>query len=92
MAKLTSAEIEEKAKSLSGWEVKGETLQCQRKFKDFLEAIAFINQLVGPSEAANHHPDLFLSYNRVTITLTTHDTGGLTEKDFALAQAISKIE
>lgn len=92
MTKLTQAEIQEKAKILSGWERVGESLQCQRRFKDFVEAIAFINKIVEPAESANHHPDLSISYNRVSITLTTHDAGGLTEKDFALAQVISQIE
>ena len=92
MDKLTPSEIIEKAKMLSGWEVRGEILQSERKFKDFIEAIAFVNRLVEPAEAADHHPDLGISYNRVTISLTTHDAGGLTEKDFALAQVISQIE
>jgi 4a-hydroxytetrahydrobiopterin dehydratase len=92
MTKLTQSEIQEKAKTLSGWELVGESLQCQRQFKNFIEAIAFINQVVEPAESANHHPDLSISYNRVSITLTTHDAGVLTEKDFALAQAISQIE
>ena len=92
MDKLTPSEIIEKAKMLAGWEVRGEILQSERKFKDFIEAIAFVNRLVEPAEAADHHPDLGISYNRVTISLTTHDAGGLTEKDFALAQVISQIE
>ncbi|MDJ1185115.1 4a-hydroxytetrahydrobiopterin dehydratase [Roseofilum casamattae] len=91
MDKLTQSEIIEKAKTLTGWEVWEDTLRSERKFKDFVEAIAFVNRLVEPAEAADHHPDLAISYNRVTISLTTHDAGGLTEKDFALAQAISQI-
>lgn len=54
-------------------------------------AIAFVNKLVAPSEAAGHHPDIEISYNKVTVNLTTHDAGGLTEKDFALAQEISAL-
>ena len=50
-----------------------------------------MNKLVAPSEAAGHHPDIEISYNKVTVNLTTHDAGGLTEKDFALAQEISKL-
>jgi len=55
-------------------------------------AIAFVNKLVAPSEAAGHHPDIEISYNKVTVNLTTHDAGGLTEKDFALAQEISALD
>lgn len=88
---LTEAEIQVQAQHLPNWSVHNNALQITRKFKDFIEAIAFVNQLVAPSEAAGHHPDIAISYNKVSITLTTHDAGGLTQKDFDLAQVISKI-
>ena len=88
---LTDTEIQERAKQLEGWTVEGKELKLTRKFKDFVEAIAFVNQLVEPAEAAAHHPDLEISYNKVTVTLTTHDAGGLTSQDFDLAQVIFKI-
>lgn len=88
---LSDAEIQERAKQLEGWTVEGKELRITRKFKDFLEAIAFVNQIVEPAEAAGHHPDLAISYNKVTVSLTTHDAGGLTSKDFDLAQVISKL-
>jgi 4a-hydroxytetrahydrobiopterin dehydratase len=62
------------------------------KFKDFVAAMDFVNKLVEPAEAAGHHPDLAISYNKVTISLTTHDAGGLTEKDFAMAKQISSLK
>jgi 4a-hydroxytetrahydrobiopterin dehydratase len=52
----------------------------------------FVNKLVEPAEAAGHHPDIAISYNKVTISLTTHDAGGLTEKDFAMAKQISSLK
>lgn len=88
---LTDKEIQEQAQRLEDWTVEGKKLQRTFKFKDFVEAIAFINKIVEPAEAAAHHPDLEISYNKVNVTLTTHDAGGLTSKDFDLAQAISKI-
>lgn len=88
---LSETEIRDRAAQLNGWEVVGSKLQASRKFKDFIEAIAFVNQLVEPAEAAGHHPDISISYNKVNITLTTHDAGGLTQKDFELAQIISQI-
>lgn len=88
---LTDAEIEDQAKSLKGWTVEGKELQQTFKFKGFVEAIAFVNKIVEPAEAAGHHPDLTISYNKVNVTLTTHDAGGLTSKDFELAQVISKL-
>jgi 4a-hydroxytetrahydrobiopterin dehydratase len=88
---LSDKEIQEQAKRLEDWTVEGKKLQRTFKFKDFVEAIAFINKIVEPAEAAAHHPDLEISYNKVNVTLTTHDASGLTSKDFDLAQAISKI-
>ncbi|MGB5962539.1 MAG: 4a-hydroxytetrahydrobiopterin dehydratase [Coleofasciculaceae cyanobacterium] len=88
---LTDAEIQEQAKLLAGWTVEGKELQRTFKFKDFVEAIAFINKIVEPAETAGHHPDLAISYNKVKVTLTTHDAGGLTSNDFELAQVVSKL-
>ena len=88
---LSEPEINQKANELPGWTVEGKKILCYKTFKDFIEAIAFVNKLVEPAEAAAHHPDLEISYNKVTIKLTTHDSGGLTEKDFALAKVISQL-
>ncbi len=85
---LTPAEIEDALTSLPGWVCDGRSLTRTYKFAGFPEAVAFVNGLVGPAEAMNHHPDVAISYNRVTVSLTTHDAGGLTAKDFALARAI----
>ncbi|MEG3922089.1 4a-hydroxytetrahydrobiopterin dehydratase [Microcoleus sp. T3_A4] len=89
---INNTEIQERASQLSGWTIEGKQLRSTRLFKDFIEAIAFVNKLVAPSEAAGHHPDIEISYNKVTVNLTTHDAGGLTEKDFALAQEISALD
>ena len=88
---LSDVEIQERANQLEGWTVEGKELRTTRKFKDFLEAIAFVNKIVEPAQAAGHHPDLEISYNKVTVTLTTHDAGGLTSKDFDLAQSLSQL-
>ncbi len=88
---LTEAEIAEKVSSVPGWVIEGSSLQANRKFEDFIAAIEFVNKLVDPAESAGHHPDLEISYNKVKITLTSHDAGGLTQQDFDLAQVISKI-
>ena len=88
---LSETEIQDRAKQLEGWSVEGNQLRLKRKFTDFVEAIAFVNQLVEPAQAAGHHPDLEISYNKVTVTLTTHDAGGLTSKDFDLAKVISQL-
>lgn len=89
---LTEAEIKEQAGSLPpNWSVVGKELQCDRQFPDFVAAMNFVNQIIAPAEAASHHPDLYISYNKVKITLTTHDQGGLTTKDFALAKIIAAL-
>ena len=88
---LTATEIQQRASVLSGWAVEGSKLKTTRTFKDFIQAIEFVNKLVEPAESAGHHPDIEISYNKVKIQLTTHDAGGLTEKDFDLAAVISQI-
>jgi 4a-hydroxytetrahydrobiopterin dehydratase len=88
---LTEAEIQDLASNLSGWTVEGSKLHSLRTFKNFLQAMEFVNKLVEPAESAGHHPDIEISYNKVRITLTTHDAGGLTQKDFELAKEISQI-
>ncbi|MBW4559538.1 MAG: 4a-hydroxytetrahydrobiopterin dehydratase [Trichormus sp. ATA11-4-KO1] len=88
---LTDAEIQAQASHLSNWTVEGSKLQTIRKFKDFIAAIEFVNKLVEPAESSGHHPDIEISYNKVKITLTTHDAGGLTQKDFDVAANISQI-
>jgi 4a-hydroxytetrahydrobiopterin dehydratase len=88
---LSESEIQERSQMLDGWNVDFKTLRVTRKFKDFIQAIDFVNKLVEPAESAGHHPDIEISYNTVKIILTTHDAGGLTQKDFDLAQVISQI-
>ncbi|MDZ8034903.1 MAG: 4a-hydroxytetrahydrobiopterin dehydratase [Nostoc sp. DedQUE08] len=88
---LTEAQIQEQAKILSDWTIQDSKLQITRTFKDFIEAMEFVNKLVEPAESARHHPDIEISYNKVKITLTTHDVGGLTQPDFDVARVISQI-
>jgi len=85
---LTPAEIDQALRSLPGWTTDGKCLRRTYTFPDFPAAVAFVNRLVAPAEARNHHPDIAISYNRVTLSLTTHDAGGLTAKDLALASAL----
>ncbi len=89
--KLNDAEIVQQLKNLPGWTIESGQLYRTYQFKNFVEAIEFLNRLVEPSETLNHHPDLAISYNKVTIYLSTHDAGGLTQQDFDLAQIISQL-
>ncbi|MFM9001799.1 MAG: 4a-hydroxytetrahydrobiopterin dehydratase [Opitutia bacterium] len=85
---LNPAEIEQALRGLPGWTTDGKALRRQYTFADFPAAVAFVNRLVAPAEAQGHHPDIAISYNRVSLSLTTHDAGGLTAKDLALARSI----
>ncbi len=88
---LTQTEIDQKITDIPEWKQEGQTLTRTFEFKGFVEAIAFVDKLVEPAETAGHHPDIAISYNKVTISLTTHDAGGLTQMDFDLAQTISDL-
>ena len=82
MARLSLSEAEQRIKSLSGWTLEGDTIRKQYTFRDFVEAMAFVNCLAPKAEAADHHPDIAINYKRVTLTYSTHSEGGLTAKDF----------
>ena len=73
-----------------GWERAGAEIRRVYRFRDFREALAFVNTVGALAEAAGHHPDIDIRYNTVTLALTTHDAGGLTGKDFDLARAIDR--
>ena len=88
---LNRTQVAEKLQNLPDWTTDGETIERTFKFSDFVAAIDFVNKLVEPAEKAGHHPDIAISYNKVTINLTTHDAGGITQKDFDLAKSISEL-
>jgi len=90
-ALLSAVEIQTKLKALNDWQQDGKTIQTVKTFDGFPSAISFVNKLVEPAETAGHHPDLVISYNKVTISLSTHDAGGLTHKDFDLAEIIDTL-
>jgi 4a-hydroxytetrahydrobiopterin dehydratase len=73
---------------LPGWERHGSAIRRTFSFADFASAMAFVNRVADLAEAMNHHPDIDLRYSKVTLTLSTHDAGGLTGRDFALAEKI----
>ena len=79
------------AEGLPGWELSGGAIRKEFAFKGFKAAIAFIDRLAEEAHAAKHHPDLENHYNRVIVTLSTHDEGGVTESDVALARAIEAV-
>lgn len=91
MAKLSSAQIRAALTAVPGWRKKGPSLTRVFQFKDFPAAIKFVNAVARAAEKARHHPDIDIRWNKVTLTLTTHDAGGLTEKDFDLAKKFDRL-
>jgi 4a-hydroxytetrahydrobiopterin dehydratase len=88
---LSEKQISQRLQNLPKWTREGKTIKYTHEFKNFVEAVSFVNCLISPSEKAGHHPDITIAYNRVTISLTTHDAEGLTQQDFDLAETISKL-
>ncbi len=88
---LSSSEINTRLAALAGWEVKNNALYREFKFRDFKGAFAFMTRVAFEAEALNHHPNWANVYNRVAITLFTHDQGGITELDVKLAETINLI-
>jgi len=86
MAKLTPAQIKTALNSLSGWKRKGAVISRTYRFKDFVAALRFVNAVGKTAEKECHHPDIDIRWNKVTLALTTHDEGGLTRNDFAMAK------
>jgi 4a-hydroxytetrahydrobiopterin dehydratase len=88
IAKLTEAEIAAALPDVPGWTLKGDGIERQYKFADFTQAFGFMARVALLAEKADHHPEWSNVYNKVDIRLTTHDAGGISARDFALARAI----
>ena len=88
MEHLSIKEIHERLEELKGWELIGNEITKEFHFNSFKDAMEFVNKIAEEAERVDHHPDILISYNKVTITLTTHSAGGLTYNDFKLAKII----
>jgi 4a-hydroxytetrahydrobiopterin dehydratase len=88
IARMTDAEIAAALPDVPGWTRNGDGIERQYKFADFTHAFAFMARIALLAEKADHHPEWSNVYNRVDIRLTTHDAGGISARDFALARAI----
>ena len=91
MALLSDAEIEASLGGLSGWERRGDAIAKCFENGDFVGSVKFVDALVGPAEGMGHHPDLEISWDTVTVTISTHSEGGLTAADFELAAKIDAL-
>src|SRR5262249_16588646 len=89
---LTKQQIDESLSRVDGWRLEGDEIARALKFDDFKSAIRFVNQVADLAEEMNHHPDIFVhGWNNVRLSVTTHDQGGLTERDFILAERINSL-
>lgn len=90
MTKLNAAQIKTALAGLPDWKKQGSSITRTFQFKDFPAAIKFVNVVAKLAEKAWHHPDIDIRWNKVTLTLTTHDADGLTERDFSLAKQFNQ--
>ena len=91
MAKYSDAELRTFLAEMEGWTFLANAIHRDFTFTGFRSAIAFVNRVADLAESAGHHPDIEIHYNRVSLSLSTHDAGGVTEKDVALAAEIDRV-
>jgi len=91
MMKLSESNIEEELKKLSGWSLKNDKLHKEFQFDNFNQAFGFMTRAAMEIEKMNHHPEWFNVYNRITVELTTHDAGGITDNDVNLARILNSL-
>ncbi len=89
--KLDRQHVAEQMQRLPEWTLQGDQIERQLTFANFVDAMIFVNKLAEVAEELGHHPDIRIVYNRVNLVLSTHDAGGLTQKDFQLAQRIESL-
>lgn len=89
-SRLTDSEIAQRLAALQGWERKGDAIRKSFSFGKFAEGIGFVGRVAVQADALDHHPDIDIRYTTVTMELATHSAGGLTAKDFQLAERIEQ--
>jgi len=91
MMRLSSEKISEELKNLPGWIIKDEKIHKDFEFEDFNQAFGFMTRAAMHIEKMNHHPEWFNVYNKITVDLTTHDAGGITQNDIELAKILNSL-
>jgi 4a-hydroxytetrahydrobiopterin dehydratase len=87
---LSDIAIQRELGNLAGWSRRSDALTRTYQFRNFTQAMEFVNRVADLAESANHHPDIDIRYSKVTLTLSTHDVGGITSNDVALARSIDQ--
>ncbi len=88
---LSEAEIQQALQQLPGWKKNGNAIERVFQFDNFVQAMEFVNRIAEAAEAVNHHPDILISYNKVTLSLVSHDSGGVTQRDIKMAVRINEF-
>ena len=88
---LSDGEIHQALEQLPGWKQNGKAIERVFQFENFVKAMEFVNQIAEAAEAVNHHPDILIKYNQVTLTLVSHDSGGVTQRDIKMAGRINEL-
>jgi 4a-hydroxytetrahydrobiopterin dehydratase len=91
MPALTTEQVELHLKAIPDWSERAQTILRTFKFEGFLMSLAFVRRIAKRAQKINHHPDIDIRFDQVTLTLTTHDEGGVTEKDFSLARQCDEV-
>jgi 4a-hydroxytetrahydrobiopterin dehydratase len=89
--RMSDDEVKDRLSKMGGWERDGGALVHQFEFANFVGSVDFVNRITPIAEEMNHHPDLAISWNKVTVSLSTHSEGGITENDFKLAAKIDSV-
>lgn len=89
--KLERQQVAEQLQSLKDWTLQGNQIERLLTFENFVDAMVFVNRVAEIAEEEGHHPDIRIVYNRVILALSTHDAGGLTQKDFHMAQRVNSL-
>ncbi len=88
---LSDTDIRMALGSLPGWKQNGKQIERQFEFSDFAAAMKFVNRIADAAEAAQHHPDITINYNKVKLALISHDSGGVTKRDVKMAERINQV-
>ncbi len=88
---LSDSEVRNALASLPGWQQNGKQIERLFEFPDFAAAMKFVNKVADAAEAAQHHPDITINYNKVKLALISHDSGGVTQRDVKMAARINQV-
>jgi len=88
---LSESDVQTALQKLQGWRSNGQAIERVFEFPNFSDAMVFVNRVAEAAEEANHHPDITINYNKVTMQLSSHDSGGVTQRDLRMAGRINQI-